>query len=555
MNRNALIFTFVTICAVVLIVALIPTRPRTDINAPLPPSPVNWSIVQDDTNNTLTISWLGIPGYEAARPGSWIQQMLEERFNIRLDTIFMDLNAFAKRRPLILCGGQAPDVMWDGFPTSVRNNIENRFIMSVPYSVILQHAPTYVSLLNRYGKEAWLYSYYRGENFGLPTFIEGANRPRVGCWRKDWLDAVGITKVPDTVESMHEALRRFRYNDPDGNGKKDTYGWNPYIGHWSLAFSELFAAYDLLAFDFVERDGKITWGGILPECREALATLRRWYEEELLDPDFVVDSQQNQVTERKFQNGRAGYLFPLDFYTAYDTSDPASMSGILQALNPNAKIIPAPLLKNRDGQPRGQAWGGAAHVLQFGRQLEQQPEKVIRVLEMIEAITKDKTLYLESTSGREGLHWTKQAGAGIELLPPWNTDKQLRGAQMLAPGGFGCMFFYPAGLDYTYQTAYRDPAYLRFEDTFKKPEWGLSNPLGKSEVVPSAGRYLNDLRNFQMTVFVEMVIGKRPIASFDEYVTEWKQRGGAVLLQEANDMYETMQQIFNQVGAGETRND
>ncbi|MFD0717029.1 hypothetical protein [Paenibacillus sp. GCM10027626] len=42
--------------------------------------------------------------------------------------------------------------------------------------------------------------------------------------RKDWLDNVGIDKLPETLDEYHEVLRRFTFNDPDQNGKNDMYG-------------------------------------------------------------------------------------------------------------------------------------------------------------------------------------------------------------------------------------------------------------------------------------------------------------------------------------------
>ena len=82
-------------------------------------------------------------------------------------------------------------------------------------------------------------------------------------------------------------------------------------------------------------------------------------------------------------------------------------------------------------------------------------------------------------------------------------------------------------------------------------EWGMMNVLGKSDVVTSSGRYLGDLVNYQMTVFIEMVVGDRDIDTFDDFVSEWRRRGGDVIIDEANQMFEEMQGIYEMVGVGE----
>ena len=41
--------------------------------------------------------------------------------------------------------------------------------------------------------------------------------------RKDWLENVGM-EMPTTWEDLYNVAHAFTYDDPDGNGVKDTYG-------------------------------------------------------------------------------------------------------------------------------------------------------------------------------------------------------------------------------------------------------------------------------------------------------------------------------------------
>lgn len=41
--------------------------------------------------------------------------------------------------------------------------------------------------------------------------------------RKDWLDNLGLS-IPETPEELLEICRAFTEDDPDGNGKDDTWG-------------------------------------------------------------------------------------------------------------------------------------------------------------------------------------------------------------------------------------------------------------------------------------------------------------------------------------------
>lgn len=556
MKPKEKIFLAVVAVALVLVLSLIPTNPKSQAMLSKP-SPVDWENVRTDHSQTLALKWQGIIGQTGAREGSWIERNLEKRFNVELAPIFLDANAYQKRRPLMLIGGDVPDVMWSGDPLAARANLRNGFIMEVPYEVILKHCPTYVKMINRYGKEAWIYAQYEGRNYGLPTVNAGADRPRIGCWRMDWLQNVGIDKVPETVEEMHEALRRMRHNDPDGNGRKDTYGWAPNISHWSLAFAEVFAAYGVLPFDLMERDGKITWGGLLPETKEALRELRKWYQEGLLDPDFPLDTQGRNV-ESGFINGKVGYMYPVDSPSYFEADEKDSFYGKVRGFDPRAEVVPGPPLRDRNGLRRGRSWGGAAHVLQFGKHLEQQPEKVIRVLEMMEAIASNESLYLETRSGERGRHWeynpkeyirpdgVKQK-EGIILLPPYDEKDRVRENAAELLGGQGSYFF-PSSFDPLFDYQLMAAADRDWLDRNRQTEWGMLNVLGKSDVVPSSGRHLGDLVNYQMTTFIEMVIGKRDVDEFDSFVSEWRRRGGDVILEEANEMAQQIQIIYDLVG-------
>ena len=329
-----------------------------------------------------------------------------------------------------------------------------------------------------------------------------------------------------------------------------------------MIFAEVFAAYDVLAFEFMERDGEIVWGGLLPEAKEALRSVQMWYKEDLLDPDFVLDAQ-GRLGEMKFVNGKVGYMYPVDHPFYYLPEEEGSLWGRTRTFDARAELAPGPPLKDKEGGRRGRSWGGAAHVMQFGRHLEKEPEKVIRVLKMMEAIATDEALYDQARRGELGRQWgvAKEAfrkpdgrmqRPGFMLLPPYDEERSTRTNVAELIGGT-TTFFFPSSFEPEYDDKLTDPADLEWYEQYAKREWGMKNVLGKSDVVPSAGRYLADLVNYQLTFFIETVIGDRDIEEFDQFVAEWRRRGGDVLLKEANEMYAEIRRIYDTVGAEENR--
>ena len=547
MNLKEKLALFICAGSYLLVLALLPDNPVSK-QAFSKPSPVQWETVKDDPSIKYDISWMGIPIYPRAQEGSWAEKRLEEVFNINIKPLILDSNAYIHRRPLMLAGGEVPDVMWDGDPSAVRINIKNGFIMEIPLELILKFAPTYVKKLNAYGKEAWLYSHYRGKNFGLPTFANNLGKPRLGAWRKDWLNKVGIEKVPSTIEEMEEAFRRFRYNDPDGNGQQDTYGSFPSLNHWSHAYADIFAAFDILAFEFQTSNGTMVWGGIQPNAKKALAVIKKWYADKLLDPDHLLSFSKEvgvNASETAFINGKSGYVYPMDVYVEYQRHAPRYMASKLWEICGGTMVPSMPLI-NSKGTPMGRTWGGAAHVLQFGKHLEKTPEKVLRILNLMEGVANNDNLYLEVSTGKRGYHWDLDAQGNYILLGEFAHNRSLQDRDFLGSSSpYYNLFFFPS----SYQSHIKSNEEEKYFDTYMKPEWSLRNPLGKCDVLPSSEIHLQDLIRLQTIAYVQFITGNRSLDEFEDFVTEWKARGGDILLEEANAMNQSKHKIFQKVGA------
>ncbi|CAN5421845.1 hypothetical protein BH11ARM2_BH11ARM2_31770 [soil metagenome] len=526
-------------------IALVPTIPKGS-HAPSPP--VDWNAAKDDPKEKIALSWRGNIAFPSAKPGTWVQRRIEERFNVALKPIFLDEGAYKNRLPLMLAGGNVPDVNWDGDPLQLRRNIREGYVTAIPYEVIRRYAPTYVRNLDRIGKEAWLYSRFEGENYGIPTFSANGVFSFPGVWRMDWLREAGIAKVPETLDEMHDAFVKFRAR-PGGT----SYGMCP-ATDWPVAFVDVFVAFGILPQDFIVRDGKVVWGGIQPEAKQALALLCKWYAEGLIDPDFStassVSSSEGNPLERKFRNGTTGYYYAWAGFGDFDAKDPNSrVSTMRQALGPSVDLQPGKPLIGLNGKRRARVWGGAAHVLWFGPDAARHPEKIVRVLRMLETFAKDREAFLESRVGKRGEHWDGSPQRGIYLLPPY--DESGVGKRNLLDtgieGAFG--FFSPSSLPLEDTKSLLPTGADHFRATYADPSWGFENAIGKSDVAPSAGRLLEDLRQFQTTTYVRIIRGDQPLSDFDAFTKEWLARGGQTLTDEANVAKEDAQKVYAAVGA------
>ena len=505
---------------------------------------------QDDPSTRLQITWTGAPYCPTAYDGVWIQRRLEEVFNIQIKPVHL---GFGQKKELFFSGGDLPDLSWEGDPISVQRLAYHGFIAEIPYELILKHAPDYVALMNREAPATWLYSYWEGRNWGLPTmWLDGAHAA-AGAWRMDWLRRVGISSVPETLEEAHFALKKFTEGDPDGNGRNDTWGLMGQIDWWRC-FTEYFGAFGIGPFAWTERDGKALWSGTLPEARQALAVLSQWHSEGLIHPDFVTSMPG--ASEQKFLNGRTGYLEGgCGSIRNLDPNDPNSLISKLRALSGHdAEIAPGPLPIGPDGKRGAWCWGGGGNIVVFGLPTVNDPAKVVRLLKLLNELVINEALFVESKVGERGLHWDYVdpligKSDGIKMLPPFDTPQMARREAITTSGDLGGGgVFSPNCGDPKIYNKYRKPEEQEFIEKYKLEEYRIRDIFMKPDVVPSAGELLSDLRNYQETTFAEIIRGEKSLDDFDTFVEEWYRRGGDRLTQEANELLVARNRIFEAVG-------
>lgn len=515
---------------------------------------------EDDPGRPLRLRWQGTIRAEAGREGSWIEQHLEARFNVTFDPSFIVYFSYPRVLPIRLLGGDIPDVTWI-LGRDVRRFARHGFALELPWEVIQRHAPDYVRLLNAHAPEMWLITHADHKNFALPLFTIETRHPRPGYWRADWLRNVGLG-VPQTLDEMEEALRRFRHNDPDRNGRKDTYGmcpWKPPISPETIdrTFEEVFAAYGVVTTGWMKVDGELRWGGVLPQSKEALARLRRWYAEELIYPEYVVVPPGSIDLIKKFTAGLVGYVYGLGEYNQFDLTWPPSVAAVVAKVHPGGEVTPAFFPRGPQGHSggRGVIFAENHSALMFGAHLAESPEKVVRVLRMLNAMAQDEELFLAGRLGKRGLHWEWNEVKGLIALPPF--DSRYHASRELLfwnpEPWLSWGYYVPFGASAELTDRFRTAEHRAFDAKYRRPEWAQYDALGQPEAVPSAELYLTDLVQLQVTVYSEIISGRKPLDAFDAFVRDWHRKGGDVLTREANALHRQRARILRRAGVEESR--
>lgn len=145
-------------------------------------------------------------------------------------------------------------------------------------------------------------------------------------YRQDWADAVGITEEPKTIDDVYDMLYKFTYDDPDGNGKNDTYGMEmtSYTGPF-----DIIQTWFGVGNGWAEVDGKLIPVHMQPEYKEALDWIKKVYDDGLMPKDWAV--RTTDTWSNGCKTGESGVYIDVmdggrriwDYFVAEETKTPS----------------------------------------------------------------------------------------------------------------------------------------------------------------------------------------------------------------------------------------
>ncbi|MCJ8012649.1 extracellular solute-binding protein [Paenibacillus sp. KQZ6P-2] len=478
---------------------------------------------------------------EQTKIDGYFMNFLKNKFDFDAEFYVASGDTQKEKLNLAIASGDIPD-WWKSLSFQEYDKlIKQDVVAEIKMEDLEKYAPKYLAFLHKVlGDDPFKYLRRDGKIYGLPGIWDLAPHGSVVGFREDWLQKVGITKTPETLDEMEEALKKFRNDDPDGNGKKDTYGITGTAGSIGDLFSFVFGAYGVYPGAFTEDNGKIVRGEILPEAKDALTVLNRWYQEGLIDPEFIVN-KGNNVQDKMVQEKSgavATYWFGLaqdgvfccnDIYTALHKKNP----------NANFAMIPGPKGPNGDyGMQQGNALFGVD--IMFGKQLEKDHDKMIKYLQVFEFTSFDVESKIALAYGEEGKTYKKTADGGFEYIKPYDDQKERW------KYGFGGAYSVPGGWndDYNEELASfdtKDKSMLPLRSKLMELGTGKFDLLGPIDR-PIYNDYKERLDKLTLQTFLDMITGKKPISEFDNYVAEWNKMGGDKVMEEAQQAYDKLKQ-------------
>ncbi|MEA4889622.1 MAG: hypothetical protein VB070_09195 [Clostridiaceae bacterium] len=467
----------------------------------------------------------------------------EDQFGVDFVIDYVESAKLTEIMPLRFASQEIPDVITNLGYSTFYDLVNEGIAGTWTEEFLRSSAPDIAKHLDELGDDAWAISKHdNGEMFTIPGVNAEYMYGSAIIWRDSWLKKVGES-IPKTLADAERVLYKFRNDDPDGNGQKDTYGLSQdgmtqIFGACGAPMSTLFGANgDKVSNWIKDENGNMVYSSVASGAKEALTILAKWYKDGVVDPEFITGENKGGywAISHAFCNGRIGFTtrginnhwrLPENLQTG--TAAFANQELFMQNYPGETYDFGYPL-EGKDGT-RWSGFRSYAFWSCFAKKMTDDQGKFAKFLQIIEKVngyTKPED-YLTARFGIEGTNWDYDANHVPQSKDGFKTAEELT-----AIGG---------GTVFTFANNYvasnlLNPSYSEWRDKmYADPErsevWKnyITRPL------PSATDYQSELDKIIDEGYVSIITGEKPVSYFDELVAAWKKAGGDILTQEANDM-------------------
>ena len=351
--------------------------------------------------------------------------------------------------------------------------------------------------------------------------------------RKDWLDKLGLP-VPSTLEEVVETAKAFQDAKLGGENTIGLMFGNhkSSVGKWD-GFLNAYGAYD----DYwVNKDGRLEYGNVQPEMREALLAMQKLYNEGIINRDLAVTTED--MAMEYVSSGRVGMWYAAQW-------DILITCKALYDNDPEAKFVCA--MPGVNGNKAVYQTNSPSTRRIFVSSKCKNPEAVVKMINL----TFDKYYndYDATMMDGNGFQWFKYLPWGDKPSPTFFAfDVQASMIEYHKTGVFECRepqgwssynnylsalegnvdnlwyvwAYGPEGIMYVLQDALPNGQLL--DNAFS----GLP-----TETMQMKGDIVNDAL---LTAMFEVVLGA-DISVYDKAVETWKTSGGNDITEEVNEWY------------------
>jgi putative aldouronate transport system substrate-binding protein len=393
-------------------------------------------------------------------------------------------------------------------------------LTELPVDEIKKNIPNLAKLIDSSDAGAWINGMIAGKNYGIPITNLDGRYPYFPLYNDKWLKAIGYNQPPKTLVELEDVLYKFRNNDPDGNGKKDTYGLGGKgKSNQALSFPAVFGAFNVQPFSWkLSKEGNMAYGMTTPEARQAFRLINKWFKDGVLDPEFITSDGNKE----EFGNGLVGMG-----YESWNHIRPSGKVAQLAAKK-GFDLAIGGALNGPDGSGSLLAFGLTSNYLGMGADVAKNPEKKKKIYEILNSFYSDRESILYSQFGEENVHYTVQNGK-----PTQKQEYVAREAQLKL--GLGNYYGLLARKTTEFETFLYPDSDLQFRENISKNVKMMIDPVKFN--IPSLANF-PELSNMEKEYFIKFITGEVNLdEGFDSFVDKWMKAGGKTVTEEVNKLY------------------
>lgn len=442
---------------------------------------------------------------------------LEKRTGIHADFQHPASGQEQNQFNLMMSSGKYPDVIewgWNNYPGGGRGALDSGAIIRLN-EYIQKYAPNLNKILTEQPEVRKQISTDNGDIYAFPFLkTDPYLRTYFGIGiRQDWLDKLKLS-MPTTIDEWHAVLKEFKEKDPNGNGKADEIpllllkgklNWgNIFINAWGIRN------------DFYLDNGKVQYGALTPQFKDFLTTMRTWYQEGLIDPDYAA-------TDDKQKNAKV----TSELVGATDVTVGGGIGTYMNAMkdkNPSFQIAgaPYPTLKKGDRPVLGQLepiFNG------LGAAISKNNKSVVETVKWLDYKYGEAGSLLFNF-GIEGKSYTLENGY------PRYTDDVLKNKQGLSFATAMSKYAIPFGAPLVQDKRYQEqnaslPQQKEALNIWMQPDnKGWLPPLSlTTEEAARMSAIMNDVKTYNDEMFDKFIMGVEPLDKFDAFVKNLNNMG------------------------------
>lgn len=478
-------------------------------------------------------------------------RLAEEKLGIKMETTLLggDAANYDTKLRLALTGSEdLPDIFPVYGTQMIADMIESGRVKDITEDIEKYMPDRLKEIYDQY-PETFYPLMKDGKTYGLaccPALTEG----QVMIIRQDWLDNLNL-QAPTNMDEFETVIKAFTEDDPDRNGKKDTYGFcysgeGIYNTGWVGDPVPLFSAYsgkNIPGMWYEDENGDLMYGSIHEGNRKTLERMAEWHANGWLFQEAAANGDWEAVTQ--FTEAKTGIIIgrPWVINSVRDvtTADPnAVVKGYPNILQDNgeptyqtAQVNDGWLMFNADFDNMEAfftyydwLYDGAFGTgdFQYGYLQEYDYDilddgTVVFDVSLFDPPVTDpfmpgKSTVLKNSPGLDTMSTYANAKAGKEAES---------GAEMRAVADFSTVPNMADG----YALANEHRAEL------------LPN-LFNAEPTETMKKSWEQLQTMEKQVYTNIIYGNEPIEAFDKFVEDWKAQGGDQITKEVNEWYQTV---------------